>query len=751
MSCDCKHSCNCVDPCSDTQIRRIVDDAVADRVEDMEDIASNAQHSAEDSATSASQSAQSAAQSQQFATTAGNNATSAAQSAQQAAVSATAAAQSATAAVQVTTGLKQVADELTDTATRLSDKVDGANQAAENAIQANTEAQAAASTASQAATIATDASTSATGSATLAQTSATNAQGFAATASTAATSASASETNASNSAAAAEMARDQVQGISTSLVQRQDLSVDSGAGLSGFSPKLTYLAGTLGAALKAQFQQGQSLQWYYDIYGDWNVAWEQAQLAVYIHGLSPKILFPNAQIEIKRPLLHGPALGDWIHKNYPMLNFYDEATGNYAATWPYIVEGVNPSGSDGAGKRNGSQIIFTGSKSRDDKTWMNFGIVHVAPTELDQFDRTAEVLKSNWPARVSHRFVNIMSKCQDGLSHANVHGMVIYHGTHCHIDDSNIYQCYGAGILFDWSYDSQVSRCAILQCGRMSPDWNKAVTDGNTGAEYQTYAPFHVMCSARGAENDNSNFIRLYGCQIEDNNFCNADIIVSGNSSPVWVRDTHFENAPVYGVKTGKTIAAIGNYGVSKFGDDSKSTYNYASRPNNLSGGSIVLEGGGMYSLSYSYLIQATRYSGYQILNWRWPNSGGIKVIGGNDSVEGFIFNSTVGDINYSGGNSSPKPLTMIGSECGNVTLDYTKGVVMKGVKGKALTVSNAITDVNAPFMIDGTFESANGILNYADCRLWLTSKTVPSSMRTTRGNVEIAYNAYQMNTLGLV
>lgn len=532
---------------------------------------------------------------------------------------------------------------------------------------------------------------------------------------------------------------------------RQELSADSGAGLSGFSPKLTYLAGTLGAALKAQFQQGQSLQWYYDIYGDWNVAWEQAQLAVYIHGLSPKILFPNAQIEIKRPLLHGPALGDWIHKNYPMLNFYDEATGNYAATWPYIVEGVDPSGSDGAGKRNGSQIIFTGSKSRDDKTWMNFGIVHVAPTELDQFGRTAKVLKSNWPARVSHRFVNIMSKCQDGLSHANVHGMVIYHGTHCHIEDSNIYQCYGAGILFDWSYDSQVSRCAILQCGRMSPDWNKAVTDGNTGAEYQTYAPFHVMCSARDAENDNSNFIRLYGCQIEDNNLCNADIIVSGNSSPVWVRDTHFENAPVYGVKTGRTIAAIGNYGVSKFGDDSKSTYDYASRPNNLSGGYIVLEGGAMYSLSYSYLIQATRYSGYQILNWRWPNSGGIKVFGGNDSVEGFIFNSIVGDINYLGGNASSKPLTMIGSECGNVTLDYTKGVVMKGVKGKALIVSNAYADIGAPFLIDGNFESANGSLSYADCRLWLTSKTVSSSMRTTRGNVEIAYNAYQMNTLGLV
>lgn len=186
MSCNCKHSCNCVDPCSDTQIRRIVDDAVADRVEDMEGIASDAQHSAEDSATSASQSAQSAAQSQQFATTAGNNATSAAQSAQQAAVSATAAAESATAAVKVTTGLKQVADELTDTAKRLSDKVDDANQNAELAEQARDQAVQAANTAVTSATEATAAKTAAAASATSAQTSATAAQGFANTAQSAA-------------------------------------------------------------------------------------------------------------------------------------------------------------------------------------------------------------------------------------------------------------------------------------------------------------------------------------------------------------------------------------------------------------------------------------------------------------------------------------------------------------------------------------------------------------------------------------
>ena len=182
MSCNCNKPCNCVDSCSDTQIRRIVDDAVADRIEDMEDIASSAQGSATASENSADQSAQSATQSQQFATIAGNNATSAAQSAQQAAASATAAAGSATAAVQVTTGLKQVADELTDTASRLSDKVDGANQAAEDAVQAKTEAQASALTASQAASTATTASTSASDSANLAQASATNAQGFANTA-----------------------------------------------------------------------------------------------------------------------------------------------------------------------------------------------------------------------------------------------------------------------------------------------------------------------------------------------------------------------------------------------------------------------------------------------------------------------------------------------------------------------------------------------------------------------------------------
>lgn len=176
MSCNCTNNCNCGDPCSDTQIRRIVDDAVADRVEDMEGIASDAQGSATASANSANQSAQSATQSQQFATTAGNNATSAAQSAQQAAVSATAAAESATAAVQVTTGLKQVADELTATASGLSSKVDQANQNAELAETARDEAVAAASSAQNSAATSTASASAANVAASAAATSSDTAQ-----------------------------------------------------------------------------------------------------------------------------------------------------------------------------------------------------------------------------------------------------------------------------------------------------------------------------------------------------------------------------------------------------------------------------------------------------------------------------------------------------------------------------------------------------------------------------------------------
>lgn len=182
MSCNCTNQCTCVDPCSDSQIRRIVDDAVADRVEDMEGLSSDAQSSATAAENSANQSAQSATQSQQFATTAGNNATSAAQSAQQAALSATASAESATAAVQVTTGLKQVADELTDTASRLSDKVDGANQAAEIAAKSAEDAEAASSSASIASANALSAATGSAASANLAQTAAVNAQSYANTA-----------------------------------------------------------------------------------------------------------------------------------------------------------------------------------------------------------------------------------------------------------------------------------------------------------------------------------------------------------------------------------------------------------------------------------------------------------------------------------------------------------------------------------------------------------------------------------------
>lgn len=137
MTCSCKSSCSC----SDTVIKQIVDDAVAEQAEKFSDLTQQSQTAATDADNSAHEAAVSAQQAASSANVAGSNATAASASANQAANSAAAAATSATSALNTATSLNQTAEELADTASRLSTKVDTANQSAETAETAAAQAK----------------------------------------------------------------------------------------------------------------------------------------------------------------------------------------------------------------------------------------------------------------------------------------------------------------------------------------------------------------------------------------------------------------------------------------------------------------------------------------------------------------------------------------------------------------------------------------------------------------------------------
>lgn len=129
MTCSCNSSCTC----SDTEIKQIVADAVAEQSSKFTELTQQAGQSATAADGSANEAATSASQAASSARVAGSNATAASESANQSAQSASASASSAASALNTAAALKVTSDSLSDTASKLSAKVDSANVNADKA------------------------------------------------------------------------------------------------------------------------------------------------------------------------------------------------------------------------------------------------------------------------------------------------------------------------------------------------------------------------------------------------------------------------------------------------------------------------------------------------------------------------------------------------------------------------------------------------------------------------------------------
>lgn len=534
------------------------------------------------------------------------------------------------------------------------------------------------------------------------------------------------------------------------------LSSPGGSSMIGFDIDVDYPVGTIGHAVSNIFKTEQHIQFYYDKIGNWDDAIFAAQVNVYKKGYSPKLILPAGTITLTRPILGGVALGDKIHSTYPALNFYNPATGQYAATWPLMIHGVfNKQRDATTGMPSGTQIKFSGASSRTDVTWRNYGVIHCAPTEVAQIRQTAPILKF-WPGYADLRDFNIWGVNQDASRHPNVHGIVIHNGTQVNIRNVTVYQVYGAGVLFDWSWDSIVENCKFVQCGRMSPTWGVWQTAGNTGYDYQTYAALHVL---RSRSTDNSNFIRFKNVHVEDGYYGAADMIVSGNSSPVWVEDCHFECDAADGVGlAGKKLAVgLGNFGVRYFTQDSDPSYDYTNRPDTGSGGYLVWRGGGMYTPNYGTgrvggMLFMTRYSGAILNDVGLPNAGDIWVRGGNAEPYCHVSNSFIGNIQVTGGNSNQIPLKLDGVKCRDVTVDFANAVRFSNVTSNGTftaTNFNGTAASNVTVLNGVSFAVMNAQIPNAMGMVYLTSTTTASNIRAGRGNLEIADYAWFRNHIG--
>lgn len=538
----------------------------------------------------------------------------------------------------------------------------------------------------------------------------------------------------------------------TELPLRTDLASteDSlGGGIVGFNHKVSYPAGSIAALAIADFQDEQPIQYYYDNNGgDWDEAIFEAQMAVYLYGFSPKLRLPHGQIKLSRPILDGVALGDYIHARYPDLNFYDETTGNYTAVWPLHLEGTYLYASDVTTRTTlGTQITLT----VDDNTvttYKDMGIIHSGPTEYEQVRRTAATVKK-WPGRgLVIRNVNISGATNDGSAYPWMHGIYTFGSAKNLIENVVVNNVWGAGILFDWVFDSLIKNVRFMGCGRMQTRTYYA--DGMTSADYQLYAPFMTLFSPGSNVSDNTNFIRLEGCHWEDNHTA-ADVIISGTASPIWLTDPHFECASVAETASGagtKTCLCAGGFGVRYFMEESQDGWDssVATVRTSAGQGNVLWRGGGIYSATYEYQVQQAGYGAVSLESNLFPNQSNVRVRTSSTGARFIAVNSNLGDISFSGGNSNTSPLVLEGcSSVGAISMSYTHPARLSNVNATSLTVSNPYTSSVYPWVLDNcTFEyiSMATVAN-AMGKVYLTSTTVASTFRTGHGKLVLAYYAY--------
>ncbi|MBJ2080589.1 hypothetical protein [Serratia ureilytica] len=529
------------------------------------------------------------------------------------------------------------------------------------------------------------------------------------------------------------------------------LASEGGAGLVGFDIEKTYPIATIGHQFTNIFRNAQHLEFYYDKLGDWDEAYFQAQMNVFRLGFSPEVLLPGGVVDIYRPFFGGPAIGDLIHARHPELGLYN-GDGTYKGTWPLILKGVYKKNEDGlTNPYTGTQIVFHGCADQNDNTWRDFGVIHSAPTNLSE--RRVPVPVKQWFGTVKIDDLNIRVLNRDNSRHGKCHGIYSFYGPKSEVNKIVVYQPYGGGIICDLMWDSVLRDCVLLQCGRMSPNIGDYQSAKNVDIKYQTYAPLHILYSATGS--DNSNFIRFENFHFEDNYHSVADVIVSGDSSPIHIINSHHETdraAGVPAVVNGgfKKRLAAGTVGVRYMGQDSEPGFDYTAGPFTARGGYLHADGANGYQLGYDDVYYGGRYTGAILENIKFPNSGGIKVAAGNTACTVVASNSTFTDISFSGGNESFAPLKMSNCNIKSLTMSYAYGFKLSNVEVESsITLSNMYTNANGICGFSNvSAASFNGVISYGTGDLTLTSPSVKSEVVCYFGNVTIPRYSYYNNVI---
>lgn len=511
-----------------------------------------------------------------------------------------------------------------------------------------------------------------------------------------------------------------------------------------------YVAGSFKEYQVAQFKSAQYVKHYYDILGNWDDAIYMAQANVFIKGYSPTLIFPAMVITINKPILGGRALGEKLHSDFPQLGLYNSGTNSFTKPISLVIKGTYGNFREGlVDDAVGTQFVFSGCASQADNTFQNMGIIHFGPTDPSTWNKSMTTSDQGFSGGFHVTDINIRVLNKDNSRFGKIHGILCM-GTHmaygCNI---KIYQCYGAGLLCDWLFDSTFDQFSIVQCGRQAGSISTYSSLGYNTTDYQLYAALHILYTPSGS--DNTNFVRFNNFHMEDNYHGAADVIVSGDSSPIWLNDFHFEIDSAANTTTGNKVAiALGNFGVRYTGQDTVAGFDPSVTPYNAKAGYANIKGVVGYSTNYAYGLRIKGIGGAIMSDCVYPAFGNVQIQGSNGAAALVASNCRLGTINVSG-SSHANPLMLTNVVCTSITGSYINGVNLSNVRMTgAMTFTNLYSNVAYPHTFSNVVaDTVSASFGYASGDITLTSTTTAPVISCKYGKIVIPRCAYY-NTVTL-
>lgn len=396
------------------------------------------------------------------------------------------------------------------------------------------------------------------------------------------------------------------------------------------------------------FKTQQPIQFYYDKLGNWDDAIFQAQLNVYLKGFSPIFSLPNGYIDLKKPIKFSTALGfaihDYLKANGIEDNFYDATTDKFKATWHSTLKGSIV---------YGTVLNWVGTTDATDKTYRDWALIHCGDVPTMR-DYVKDGDKNLWNDRLRMDNIQLFG---NGMC---LHAIYIAKQSAISFFNVGVADFWGSGLFLDRTYDSTFQKLTILKCGRMVGDTKDYGYNNNLDVSKQLYAPIHVTKSS----GDNCNYIRFRDCHTELNFNVVADIMVTGNSSPIWFEKHHYECgqwAGGYGEKALKSVFKIGaSTGVKYFAQELDSDYDATNPTLSDGGGYVVATEIAGTTDGYAYGAITGKYSRLDLHNSTVPNAfKKIVLKGGNTSTSLLATNSTLEAIEDKDGNASDNPIVL--------------------------------------------------------------------------------------------